>query len=191
MTLVDHVRSILVSAGYKELPRPFSVGLGGLPFEFSSALVAQEKSLDLIIVVDLSTDKDQRLVQKIRALARALDLANSRRPLTVVLVGAECDEGTIESLSSVCRVLPIGIPTESIVEQVIRDWLAVLLPLPELEELSGIADWETELATQLPSELSSLEEYKAAANRSAEAVEAELASLIKSQVTPALQENTK
>jgi hypothetical protein len=189
MTLVDHVRSILISAGYKELPRPFSVG--GLPFEFSSALVAQEKSLDLIVVVDLSTDSDQRFVQKIRALARALDLAKSRRPLTAVLVGAECDEGTIESVSPVCRVLPIGIPTESIVEQVIRDWLAVLLPLPELGELSGIADWETELAAQLPSEIGSLEGYKAAANRSAEAVEAELASLIKAQVTPALQENTK
>jgi hypothetical protein len=189
MTLVDHVQRILTSAGYRELPRPFAVG--GLPFEFSSAFVARERSLDLIVVVDLSTDTEQRFVQKIRALARALDLAKSRRPLTAVLVGAECDEGTVESLSPVCRVLPIGAPAESVVEQVIRDWLAVLLPLPELEELSGIADWETELAAQLPSEISSLDEYKAAANRSAEAVEAELASLIKSQVTPALQENTK
>jgi hypothetical protein len=189
MTLVDRILAILTQAGYRALPRPFTVA--SLPFEFTAALVASDKGLDLIVVINLAMEGDERrIVQKIQALARALDLAGSRRPLTTVLVGADAQSETIEALAHVCRVLPVGVPPEATADQVLRDWLAVLLPLPELEELSSIADWQAELSSQLPVHIDGtiVERFRKAAQRSAEAVETEFANLVRTEVSSVLQE---
>lgn len=189
MTLVEGVRTILLEAEYIELSRPFRVG--SLPFEFSAAFIGRDKSLDLIVVLDLNDGEQGRLVQRVRALARALDLAKSRRPLTAVLLGVERSENMIESISEVCRVLPIGLPEENAVDQTLRDWLAVLLPLPELDELSGMADPEAELLSLLPNRTEQFDPYMSMANIGAEAVENYFAKRVREQVKPALQEDTK
>lgn len=97
MTILEQVISILIEAGYRELPKPFSVA--SLSFEFAAALVARVRALDLIVVVDMNTQSDERrLVQNVQSLARALDVMRSRRPLTVVLAGASPTLATLEAL---------------------------------------------------------------------------------------------
>jgi hypothetical protein len=191
MTLLQRISNILTTADYRALPSRFSVR--GLPFEFAMVFVANEKGHDLVVVIDLTSSTAEKVfVQRIQGLVRALDLAGSRRPLTAVLAGVDPDEGTIEALSRVCRVLPIGAPKDELNDQALRDWLAVLLPLPELEDLSGVADWEAELAKELASagDSEQTEKFKAAALHNAEAVEIEFAS-IKAEVVPVLQENSE
>lgn len=190
MTLLQRISGILTAAGYRALPPRFSVR--GLPFEFAMAFVANEKGHDVVVVIDVTTETAERVfVQRIQGLARALDLAKSRRPLTAILAGADPDEATIEALSRVCRVLPVGAPKDESNDQALRDWPAVLLPLAELEDLSGVADWEVELAKELASagESEQAQKFKAAALHNAEAVEMEFASSIKAEVAPALREN--
>jgi hypothetical protein len=191
LTLLDRIQGILTGAGYRPLPRRFTVA--GLPFEFGLAFVASEKGHDVVIVIDLAVETiEKAFVQRVQALARALDLVRSRRPLTAVLVGAEPDEATVEALSRVCRVLPVGAPNDQSAEQSLRDWLAVLLPLPELEDLSGVADWDAELSKELASagDDEHTKKLKVAALRSAEAVEVEFAGSIKAEVLPVLQEKS-
>jgi hypothetical protein len=189
MTLVERILTILTDAGYRPLPRPFTVA--SLPFEFAAALVASDKGLDLIVIVNLASDKDESsVIRRIQALARALDLAGSRRPLTAVLVGADANDATVEALSQVCRVLPVGIPPDLSADQSLRDWLAVLLPLPELDELSALADWDAELSAQLPGKIDSMviERFKKASHRNGEAVETEFAEMLRAEANSALQE---
>lgn len=59
-------------------------------------------------------------------VGRALDIVRSRRPLTVVLVGPRLDSAALAALSRYARVLPIG---ETADDEIIKNWLAVLLPL--------------------------------------------------------------
>jgi hypothetical protein len=104
MTTLERVLSILLEAGYRELPKPLSVA--SLTFDFAAALIARERALDLIVVVNMDTERDERrLVQNVQSLGRALDLMRSRRPLTVILVGTLPNPDIISSLKRVCRVL--------------------------------------------------------------------------------------
>jgi hypothetical protein len=191
MILLERIQAILTGVGYRPLPRRFSVA--GLPFEFAMAFVAGEKGHDVVIVIDLTTETAEKVfVQRIQALARALDLARSRRPLTAILVGAEPDQATVEALSRACRVLPVGAPNDKSADQTLRDWLAVLLPLAELEDLSGVADWDAELSKELATagDDPHIEKLKTAALHSAESVESEFARSIKTEVLPVLQERS-
>jgi hypothetical protein len=82
-------------------------------------------------------DKSEaRIIQIVEALSRALDVARSRRSLTVIVVGPRPLPGTLDRLSRVARVLPVGVSGD---EEVLRDWLAILLPLnvPEIADISG------------------------------------------------------
>ena len=118
-----------------------------VPYEFAAALTGGERSLDLVIVVDLVLmDKNEpRLVQKLQSLSRALDLAESRRSVTAVLVGVAVSAETTEALGQVCRVLSVGLPPSDQEEQYLSDWLAVLLPLPDFDAANTVADWESEI----------------------------------------------
>jgi hypothetical protein len=152
MTPVERVSSLLSAVGYKRLPSPLSVG--GLQFEFPAVFIGAGTSKDLIVVADTAFDKEQRIQQKIEALARALDVFRSRRPLTAVVVGLRPRNSTLENLSRVCRVLPVGSASH---DQNLRNWLAILLPLnlPEpqeevivLNEDSAPRDLETDPSIQ-------------------------------------------
>lgn len=148
MSVISRIASILLSANYKQLLGPF--GISSVPFDFTAAFVGDEKTLELILVVDLFFESDEgRLLHKIQSLGKALDMAESRRSITTVLFGPPMDPETIQSMTKVCRVLNIGNPAEDDkLEQYLRDWLSVLLPLPILNDLNAITDWRTELLQQ-------------------------------------------
>lgn len=189
MTTAERVRDILTSSGYRELPQPLHIG--ALPFEFAHALVAEERALDLVIVADLASEKDERrLVQKVHSLARALDVMGSRRPLTTVLASGQPSLQTLDALSRVCRALPVGAPTGPSAEQTLRDWLAVLLPLPALDPISALADWRAEMAGNLSKTMSQdeLARVVQAAEGGKAHVENYLAEQIASIVDPLLEE---
>jgi hypothetical protein len=190
MTAIERVISVLVGAGYKELPKPLFVA--SLPFDFAATLVAGERALDLIVVVDMDTEKDERgLNQKVQSLARALDLMRSRRPMTVVLTGSEPASATLDALGRVCRVLTVSVPTGPSPDQALRDALAVLLPLPEVDEISVLADWRSELDARLSEgEKEGLfSSVLPAADKGAEAVEEEFAARLRREIAPALEED--
>ncbi|MCF2524938.1 hypothetical protein [Bradyrhizobium sp. G127] len=127
---------ILVNAGFKCLPRPFKVG--SIPFEFAAMLVGTDRSPDLIVIIDTVTEKEERARQKIGGLGRALDAVQSRRPVTAIITGPTPGDQTLESISKVCRVLPVGTPTGPSDDNLLRDWLAVLLPL-QVPDTSAVA----------------------------------------------------
>jgi hypothetical protein len=141
MTLSSSVARIvdmLVGAGFKTLPTPFKVG--SIPFEFAAMLVGTDKSPDLVVIIDTVTEKEERARQKIGGLGRALDAVQSRRPVTAIITGPTPGEQTMESISKVCRVLPVGTPTGPSDDHLLRDWLAVLLPLKVPDTLAVAAD---------------------------------------------------
>lgn len=134
---VQKVVNVLTACGYKEKPSPILVS--SVPFEFAATLLGSDRSNDLIVVVDTLMEKSPRIRQKIEGLARALDLASSRRPLTVVLVGPSLLPGTADALSRVSRVLAVGTPIGEPGLTEIHDALAVLMPLiiPNTSEIAA------------------------------------------------------
>lgn len=133
---VARIVDILVGAGFRTLPTPFKVG--SIPFEFAAMLVGTDKSPDLVVIIDTVTEKEERARQKIGGLGRALDAVQSRRPVTAIITGPTPGEQTMESISKVCRVLPVGTPTGPSDDNLLRDWLAVLLPL-RVPDTSAVA----------------------------------------------------
>jgi hypothetical protein len=92
---VNRVVGTLSEAGYRTVSMPMVVS--NVTFEFPAALVGSGHSQDLIIVADSSDDSEKRIRQKIEALARALDLVESRRSLTVVLTGPRPSQILLEA----------------------------------------------------------------------------------------------
>src|SRR4051812_29556324 len=85
----EHVQlaiDLLCEAGYQLLELPLRVA--SVPFEFTAVLCGGSgKALDLVIEVDMIEEKPTRVHQKIDGLARALDMMQSQRSVTAVLVG--------------------------------------------------------------------------------------------------------
>lgn len=151
-TPVERVVAILVAHDYRPAPKPLVVA--SVPFDFAAALVGVGRAPDLIVVIDTIVDTvELRLRQKVEGLARALDVAGSRRPMTCVLVGPKPSDPTLEALSRLGRVLAIGTPTGPEAEALLHDWLAVLLPLPLPPPGQSLADPRAELIAQLPDHL--------------------------------------
>jgi hypothetical protein len=121
---VERVVSLLGEAGYERLQQPVEVAT--IPFEFS-AVLAGRSSLDLIVIVDTVTDSDVASIRlRVEGLSRALDLVESRRPLTVILVGPEPMQELQLALTRIARVLVVGVPHD---DRELREPIAVLLPL--------------------------------------------------------------
>lgn len=130
---IERVISLLGESDYEPLPQP--VAVAGIPFEFS-AILAASSSLDLIVLVDTVSESDVgSLRRQVEGLGRALDLVESRRPLTVVLIGPEPPPDLQLVLTRIARVLIAGVPEN---DRALREALAVLLPL------------EIKTATELP-----------------------------------------
>ena len=123
-TPVERIARLLSDAKYTRLPVPLKILK--LSFDIGAAFIGSETSRDLVVVIDNVDRPELRMVQIVEALSRALDVARSRRSLTVIVVGPRPVLGTIERLSRVARVLPVGVISD---EEALRDWLAVLLPL--------------------------------------------------------------
>lgn len=133
MTSVQDVLSVLEQAGFERLPKPLTVV--GTEFDFEAAASGTRTSHDLVLV---ATDRvpRKRLQRLVAGLARSLDLAASRRPVSLVLIGETTSADRME-LERYARVLPIASATPDIAE--IEDAVAVLLPLtlPNAELVHG------------------------------------------------------
>lgn len=138
MTPVGRITRMLLEAGYRSVSTPLVIG--GLKFDFPAALVGTEPSPDLILVADTAFEQEVRLVAKLEGAARALDVARSKRPLTVVIAGPRPSSSNLEIMSRVCRVLPTGTVLDKDTDGSLRNWLAVLLPLRLPEAHAPIAD---------------------------------------------------
>jgi len=137
-TPVGRITAQLLEAGYRSVSGPLVIG--GLKFDFPAALVGTEPSPDLILIADTAFEQEERLVAKLEGVARALDVARSKRPLTVVVAGPRPTSANLEAMSRVCRVLPTGTVLDKDPEASLRNWLAVLLPLRLPEAHAPIAD---------------------------------------------------
>jgi hypothetical protein len=150
-TPIERVVAILTAANFQ--PRP-PLRVASVPFDFAAVLVGAGRSPDLIVVVDTVEEQNElRLRQKMDGLGRALDVAGSRRPLTAVLVGPKPSDVTLEAISRVCRVLPVGTPTGKTADAELHDWLSVLLPLPLPNPQQAVADPGGALAARLSADL--------------------------------------
>jgi hypothetical protein len=115
--------TVLERGGYQRLPQPLTVA--GMKFDFEAAARGTRRSHDLVLV---TTDRPPalRLQRLLAGLARSLDLAQSRRPVTLVIVGklSANDRGELERHARVLHVESAD-PSQAEVERAI----AVLLPL--------------------------------------------------------------
>lgn len=123
MAGVSDVLAVLESAGFEKLPKPLTVV--GTEFDFEAAARGTGTSHDLVLI---ATDQvhARRLQRLIAGLARSLDLASSRRPVSLVLLGAIAAGERIE-LERFARVLSVGSSAPTLSE--IEEAIAVLLPL--------------------------------------------------------------
>lgn len=164
---VDRVVTLLREASYEPLPQP--VAVAGIPFEFSAVLTASS-SLDIVAVVDTVTDTDvANIRRRVEGLSRALDLVESRRPLTVVLIGPEPAPELQLALTRVARVLVAGVPSD---ERELREAIAVLLPLDVVTVTEMPESWRSardKLLAAHPEAADLLEAAKVGAEEVAEA----------------------
>lgn len=125
---VERAERVLADAGFTVLPQPINVA--GIPFRFS-AMLSSNRSLDLVVLIDtFESGAEETARREVLGLSRALDLAKSRRPLTVVLLGQRWSEVTERAMTRVARVLRCDIVLgEEAREIALREALAVLLPL--------------------------------------------------------------
>ncbi len=136
-TPVGRVAEALEDAGYQRIASGLQVG--DLKFQFPAAFVKAKSSAELVLVADSASESEMHLTRKVDGVARALDIASSTRSLTLVVTGPRPSTAALESLGRVCRVLPTGNITGEDGDQVLKNWLAVLLPLslPQLESALG------------------------------------------------------
>ncbi|WDF34015.1 hypothetical protein PTW37_03555 [Arthrobacter agilis] len=123
MAGIQDVLAVLEAAGFEQLPKPLTVV--GTEFDFEAAARGTNTSHDLVLI---ATDlvPSRRLQRLVAGLARSLDLASSRRPVSLVLLGGIAAAERIE-LERYARILPIASASPDITE--IEEAIAVLLPL--------------------------------------------------------------
>jgi hypothetical protein len=188
ITPVGRITSMLVKAGYRIVSTPLVIG--GLKFDFPAALIGTEPSPDLILVADTAFEQEERLVAKLEGAARALDVARSRRPLTVVIAGPRPSSSNLEIMSRVCRVLPTGTVLDKNSDDSLRNWLAVLLPLRLPEVHAPIADaleQVSKLGEGLDKEVT---ELVTQANQGVRAVQVQLHKIIDAAVAEASEDRS-
>lgn len=136
-TPVGRVTAALEDAGYKRISSGLQIG--ELKFQFPAAFVKAKSSAELILVADIACESEAQLTRKVDGVARALDVAASTRSLTLVVTGPRPSAAALESLGRVCRVLPTGDISGDDGDEVLKNWLAVLLPLslPQPESVAG------------------------------------------------------
>lgn len=120
---IQDVLAVLEQAGFERLPKPLTIA--GTEFDFEAAARGTRSSHDLVLV---ATDEvsPRRLQRLVAGLARSLDLAASRRPVSLVIIGGVAISDRME-LERYARVLPISSTAPNLAE--IENAVAVLLPL--------------------------------------------------------------
>lgn len=121
---VEAVLAVLQEAGFRPLPRPLVVA--NSTFDFDAAVTGTGVSNDLVVVAT-SSAPPRRLARLLSGLSRTLDQLESRRPVTLVLLGGQPEPSVVADLGRHARVLTIGSPNPGPEEA--RDAVSVLLPL--------------------------------------------------------------
>ncbi len=177
MTTAETAFEILTKdGGYRPLGRP--IRIGSQAFDFTHVLVAGERANDLVIVIELTgASEDIQVTRSVLAFTRALDVLGSKRSVTAVLTSGQADNDLVNSISRVCRVLPVGAPIGPMAEEIVRDWLAVLLPLNSPPPVEHLADWKAGLEKRLQDidDEQAVDRFVRLAEGGKEAVEAALA----------------
>jgi hypothetical protein len=188
MITSERVVDILVGeGGYRLLPKPLKVG--SLSFDFTDVLAAGGRANDLVIVIELRGDTaDDAVIRKVLALTRALDVLQSKRSVTAVLTSGQAAPETVQSLSRVCRVLPVGSPSGANAVGDLRDWLSALLPLSQPPAVDTFVDWEGDLRRAIPADAAGplMDELLRIAPDGRSAIEEALARSIAGSVNAAL-----
>lgn len=130
-TPVERVATALEAAQFTRMSTPLEIA--GMSIPVTSAFIGRDTSQDLVIIGDTVGETQRKIQQTIEGVGRALDMVQSRRPLTVVVVGPRPDTSVLGAMARVARVLPIG---EVADQETIDNWLAVLRPL-SLPKLSS------------------------------------------------------
>ena len=123
-TGVERVLRVLEGAGFERLPKPLVVA--GSSFDFDAAVRGTGVSHDLVVLATSSTTA-RHLARLLSGLSRTLDQIESKRPVSLVLLGETVDARTMTSLEQHSRVLTID--SDSPNPDEIRRAVAVLLPL--------------------------------------------------------------
>lgn len=123
MDSIQEVLAVLSRAGFERLPKPLTVV--GAEFDFEAAARGTQTSHDLVLI---ATDQipTRRLHRLVAGLARSLDLAASRRPVSLVILGGVSPSDRI-ALERFARILPIASISPDVSE--IEKAISVLLPL--------------------------------------------------------------
>jgi hypothetical protein len=143
----------------------------------------------LVVVIELHGNTQEEVVtRKVLALARALDVLESRRSLTAVLTSGQPSPTMVQSISRVCRVLSVGAPTGPAALQTIRDWLSVLLPIALPTATEELLDWEGDLRAKLAHRLAepAIAGWLAAARSGQRAVDDKFALAVSVDISPVL-----
>ena len=159
LTPVDRIAKVLTCAGYRRLSTPLKIA--GLEFNLAAAFLGTSPSPDLILVEDIAYEEENCILRKIEGIARAMDVVQSKRPLTVVLAGPRPRSTTLDAMCRVCRVLPVGTDGNEDPDKTLKNWLSVLMPLKLPEPNAGIADPMTAICEELeglPAEVTELVE---------------------------------
>jgi hypothetical protein len=123
MSGIEKVLWVLERADFVRLARPLTVA--GVEFEFEAAARGTGASHDLVVVATAALPP-RRLLRLVSVLARTLDVAESRRPVTAIVLGSMSapDKSDLERHA---RVLTLE-SAEPSIEEVERA-AAVLMPL--------------------------------------------------------------
>lgn len=137
---VGRVVAFLQAVGFQLLPPPLVIRQSA--FEFDAVMMGPGEASDIILIADTVNYKDAEIVRRIQGVARALDLARSRNPLTSVLVGPRPHSIHLSKIMQVCRVLPVGTaPSDPELSKAhLSNWLAVLTPLDQIDMDGVVAD---------------------------------------------------
>ena len=186
---VDRIAAALADSGYRRLPLP--VNLAGFHVDLPGALVGEMPRADLVLLADSTLEPEQRILRKVEGAARALDVLRSRRSLTTVIVGPRPSPVTLQALSRVSRVLPVGQSTDSEFSDTLANWLAVLMPLRIPSPSEQIVDAEALLLRDYDGEGALMNELLQLATGGSNAVREHMFALVNSIIDASAPEGSE
>ena len=147
---VDQAVTLLLDAGYRRLDTPFR--LAGLQFDVAAVLIGTGRASDLVLVEDTVISPVRDIQLRIETIGRAMDSLESKRPITAILIGPRPSALELDAMARVSRILPVGSSEASDQTTVLRNWLAVLMPLKLPPTGDGLADPVAEIRSQFDSQ---------------------------------------
>lgn len=170
------VMAVLKEDGYRPQAKPLVVA--GAEFDFDAAAVGTGTSHDLVLVA--TEEMPRALLRRlVTAVARTLDVAASKRPITLIYLGAmtTADKATIERFARVLIVSSLN-PTPSEVKAAVAVLLKLDLPHAGIRTREAIDEVLRALGAATPEH----ERLLAAASRGVEDVRQELRAFVNEAV---------